>query len=172
MIIFSYSCPTYYKKKKNHYILQYYCEVIMSVMVSQITSVFIVCSIVCSCADQRKYQSSASLAFVWGIHRWPVNSPHKWPVTRKTLPFDDAIVENFDITMITVVWHSQLYSKFKFKIYVEHRYKDTYIEKCRRPSIGFIWLYILALLIKQATHVYIICRLKCFPSLDDIQEKI
>ena len=32
-------------------------------------------------ADQRK-ESSASLAFVKGIHRWPVNSPHKWPVTR------------------------------------------------------------------------------------------
>ena len=34
-------------------------------------------------ADQSKHQSSASLAFVWGIHRGPVNSPHKWPVTRK-----------------------------------------------------------------------------------------
>ena len=32
---------------------------------------------------KRKYQSSASLAFVRGIHRWPVNSPHKRPVTRK-----------------------------------------------------------------------------------------
>ena len=44
-------------------------------------------------ADQRKHQSSASLAFVWGIHRWPVNSPHKWPVTRKMFPFDDVIVK-------------------------------------------------------------------------------
>ena len=34
-------------------------------------------------ADQRKHQSSASLAFVRGIHRWPVNSPHKGLVTRK-----------------------------------------------------------------------------------------
>ena len=34
-------------------------------------------------ADQRKHQSSASLAFVRGIHRWAVNSPLKWPVTRK-----------------------------------------------------------------------------------------
>ena len=40
----------------------------------------------------RPRQSSASLAFVRGIHRWPVNSPHKWPVTRKMLPFDDAIM--------------------------------------------------------------------------------
>ena len=27
-----------------------------------------------------------------GIHRWPVNSPHKGPVTRKIFPFDDVIV--------------------------------------------------------------------------------
>ena len=33
-----------------------------------------------------------SLAFVWGIHRGPVNSPHKWPVTRKMFPFDDVIM--------------------------------------------------------------------------------
>ena len=30
--------------------------------------------------------------FVWGIHRWPVNSPHKWPVMRKMFPFDDVIL--------------------------------------------------------------------------------
>ena len=40
-------------------------------------------STVYSGADHRKHQSSASLAFVVGIQRWPVNSPHKWPVTRK-----------------------------------------------------------------------------------------
>ena len=38
----------------------------------------------------KKNQSSASLAFVWVIHRWPVNSPAKWPVTRKMFPFDDV----------------------------------------------------------------------------------
>ena len=46
----------------------------------------------CSDADQRKHQSSASLAFVRGIHRSPVNSPHRWPVTRKMSSFDDVIV--------------------------------------------------------------------------------
>ena len=45
-------------------------------------------------ADQRKHQSSASLAFVRWIHRWAVNSPHKWPVTRKMFPFDDVITSN------------------------------------------------------------------------------
>ena len=49
-------------------------------------------STVYSGADQRKHQSSASLAFVWGIDRWPVNSPHKGPVTRKMFPFDDVIM--------------------------------------------------------------------------------
>ena len=42
--------------------------------------------------DQRKHKSSASLAFLRGIHRWPVNSPHKGPVTRKMFPFDDVII--------------------------------------------------------------------------------
>ena len=55
----------------------------MGTMASQITSLTIVYSTVYSGADQRKHQTSASLAFVWGIHRRPVNSPHKWPVTRK-----------------------------------------------------------------------------------------
>ena len=64
----------------------------MGAMASQITSLPIVYSTVYSDADQRKHQSSATLAFVWGIHRWPVNSPHKWPVTRKTFRFDDVIL--------------------------------------------------------------------------------
>ena len=50
-------------------------------------------STVCSCADQRKHQSSASLSFVRGIHRLPVNCPHKMPVTRKMFPFDDIIMQ-------------------------------------------------------------------------------
>ena len=65
-------------------LIQYYIDIIMSMIVSQITSVSIVCSTVCSGADQRKHQSSAStLAFVRGIHWWPVNSPHKGPVIGK-----------------------------------------------------------------------------------------
>ena len=70
----------------------HYDDVIMGLMASQITSLTIVYSTVDSGADQSKHQSSASLAFVWGIHRGPVTSPHKWPVTRKMLPFDDVIM--------------------------------------------------------------------------------
>ena len=70
----------------------HYGDVIMTAMTSQITSLTIVCTTVYLGADQRKHQSSASLAFVRGIHRGPVNSPHKGPVTRKMLPFDDVIM--------------------------------------------------------------------------------
>ena len=78
----------------------HYGDVIMGTMASQITSLTIVYSTVYSDADQRKHQSSASLAFVRGIHRGPVNSPYKWPVTRKMFPFDDVI-------MVTLVKKSQ-----------------------------------------------------------------
>ena len=75
----------------------HYNDVIMGDMASQITSLTIVYSIVYSDADQRKHQSSASLAFVRGIHRSPVSGMlshkwHKWPVTRKKFPFDDVIM--------------------------------------------------------------------------------
>ena len=74
----------------------HYTDVIMSVVASHITSLTIVYSIVYSDADQRKHQSSASLAFVWGIHRGPVNSPHKWPIPPKMFPFDDVIRSSFE----------------------------------------------------------------------------
>ena len=60
----------------------------MGAIASQITSLTIAYSAVYSDADQRKHQSSASLAFVRGINR----SPHKWPVPRKMFPFDDVIM--------------------------------------------------------------------------------
>ena len=69
----------------------HYNDVIMSAMACQITSLTIAYSTVYSGTDQRKHQSSASLAFVRGIHRWPVNSPHKGPVMRKMFPFDDVM---------------------------------------------------------------------------------
>ena len=48
-------------------------------------------------AYQRKHQSSASLAFVRGNHLRPVNSLHKWPVTRKMFPFDDVNMTKYVI---------------------------------------------------------------------------
>ena len=64
----------------------------MGAMASQITDPTIIYSTVYSGADQRKYQSSASLAFGRGVHRWPVISSHKWPVTRKMFTFDSLII--------------------------------------------------------------------------------
>ena len=81
---------------KTHYLnvplTLHYSDVIMGTVPSQITSLTIVYSTVYSDADQRKHQSSESLAFVRGINRGPVNSPHKWPVTGKMFPFDDVIM--------------------------------------------------------------------------------
>ena len=58
----------------------------MTTMASQITSLTVVYSTVYSDADKTKHQSSASLAFVWGIHR------DRWiPRTKGQLP------ENFSI---------------------------------------------------------------------------
>ena len=70
----------------------HYDDVTMGTIASLITSLTIVYATVYTDVDQRKHQSSASLAFVWRIHRRPVNSPHKWPVTRKMFPFDDVIM--------------------------------------------------------------------------------
>ena len=67
-------------------------------MVSQITSLI-------QDADQTKHQSSASMAFAKGIHRWPVNSPHKGPETRKMFPFDDVIMQGWTWPQIPADLH-------------------------------------------------------------------
>ena len=87
--------PRFHNRYKiaNNWALNY--NDIMGAIAFQTTSLTIVYSVVYSGADQRKHQSSASLAFVRGIHRWPVNSPQKWPVTRKMFSFDDVIMDYF-----------------------------------------------------------------------------
>ena len=93
------------------FISTHYSDVIMGAMASQITSLTIVYSTVYSSADHRKHQSSASLAFVQGIHRWPVNSPHKWPVTREMFPFDDVIIS------CLFNWGMKIDSNFAYNIF-------------------------------------------------------
>ena len=75
-----------------HMNLRHYSDVTMSAMASQITGVSIVCSTTCLGTDQRKHQSSASLAFWRKSHLWPVDSPREGPVMRKIFPFDDVIM--------------------------------------------------------------------------------
>ena len=88
-----------YSTQPSAYILNFwimscchYSDIKMGAMASQITSFTIVYSAVYSRTYERKHQISASLAFVREIPRGPVNSPHKWPVTRKMFPFDDVIM--------------------------------------------------------------------------------
>ena len=82
--------------------LNHYDDVTMSGIASRTTSLTTVYLIVYSRADQRKHQSSASLAFVRGIHRRPVNSPHKGSVMRKMVPFDDVIMSDMVPSIISV----------------------------------------------------------------------
>ena len=63
----------------------HYGDAITGAITSEITSLTSVYSTAYSHADQRKHQR--------GIHRGPVNSPHKWLVTRKMFPFDDVIMD-------------------------------------------------------------------------------
>ena len=68
--------------------------------------------LVYSGSDQIKHQSSASLAYVRGIHRWPVNSQHKGPVTRKMFPIDDVIMWTMQFAF-TTIWKLALLWKLR-----------------------------------------------------------
>ena len=91
---------------------KHYRNILMGAMAFQITSLTIVYSTVYLGADHRNRQSSASLACVRWIHRWPVNSPHIWPITpiwpitRQMFPFDDVIMLQNDFGTI-IHWASQ-----------------------------------------------------------------
>ena len=119
--------------------MDHYDYVIMGAIASQITSLTIVCSSVYSGADQSKHQISASLAFVWGIRRGPVNSPHKWPVTWKMLPFDDVILQAIQPlpkptgTFFTTS-HTQLFflAVLKFSTICNVRDLWKYVSSCKR----------------------------------------
>ena len=100
-----YLIPSYHSRAVVQYLgntIQHHSDVIMGAMASQITCVSIVCLIVRSGTGQWKHQSSAPLAFVRGIHRWPLVSPHKGPVTRKMFPFDDVIMKNWTCKKLVI----------------------------------------------------------------------
>ena len=95
----------------------------MGTMASQITSLTIVYSAVYLGAGKKnkKHQSSASLAFVRKIHREPMNSPHKWPVRRKMLPFDDVIMTPIKI-----------YTEKSERLYRPTRVREIFITQLSR----------------------------------------
>ena len=108
----------------------------VGVMASQITSLTIVYSIVCSGVDQRNHQSSASLAFVRGIHWWPVNSPHKKLVTRKMFPFDDVIMNKNIVKEGT---------EYRYDPHYFHRDGEVWLICCefRVCTMFYIWRFML-----------------------------
>ena len=105
----------------------------MIAMASQITNLSIVYSTVYLGTDERKHQSSASLAFVRGIHRWPVNSPHKGPVTRKMFPFAGVImcVKMFNIVACDM-------SKCIFDMIFNWKLEDNADTLAQRHTLGKI----------------------------------
>ena len=118
-----------------HQALYHYDDVIMDTNASQITSLAIVYPIVYSSADQRKHQSSASLAFVRGIHRGPVNSPHKWPVTRKMFPFDDVIMLYINDLVVRYEYGRSLLLVTASR---NHTNKETIVLATSRPRVFYV----------------------------------
>ena len=106
----------------------------MTVMAYQITSLTIVYSTIYSGANQRKNQSSAPLAFVRGIHRWPVNSPQKGPVTRKMFSFEDVVMLlHYQLNCMRWESNTQQWSLApSFVIVVEY-------QKCVHICMGCAW---------------------------------
>ena len=136
--------------------------VIMGAMAYQITSLTIIYSIVFSGADQRKHQSSASLAFVRGIHQWPVNSSQRGPVTRKMFPFDDAIILRVSVGLLSFdlspkcisdggypIWcnpqHINILGRNKYS-FTRDIFKFIFLSKADVFSIKFQWNLFLCFL--------------------------
>ena len=91
--------------------LNHYTDVIMTIMASQITSLTVVYSTVYSDADQRKHQSSASLAFMWGIHQ------DRWILRTKA-----SYAEN-----VSIWWRHHVVCQHKFQNKLQ-KYKYAYTE--------------------------------------------
>ena len=137
----------------------------MGATASQTTSLSIVYSTVYSDVDQRKHQRSASLAFVWGIHRGPVNSPHKWPVTRKMFPFDDVIMRLPQIYALTTTLMTytniDVLTSLKFEVLTFYHWNTNIFQTKpgqRQQPTGQIYLPVTILPIEIVT---VLIRLLC-----------
>ena len=137
---------------------RHYCDVIMGAMASQITSLTIVYSTAKSGADQRKHQSSASLAFVRGIHQTPVNSLHKGPVTQKMFPFDDVIMRYWGCTVVI---------PFMVTLYERNVVSNHHPNNCLFNS-----LFMLTLKILKPHITGILCEESPMPWLTDSLHKV
>ena len=143
----------------------HYSDVTISAMAPQVTSLTIVYSTVYSGTDKRKHQSSASLAFVGGIHRWPVNSLHKRPVTRKMFPFDDVIMNwcNSGVQVPDIIQMLFLnYWTFKIKIIHHIAKSNNYYSilrcgglffKIKKSTTSHSWIFDIAKLMRNIFEV-------------------
>ena len=145
---------------------------IMGVMASQINSLSIVYQVAYSGTDQRKYQSSASLAFVRGIHRWPVNSPHKGPVTRKRFPFVSKSTSKIKtiicasmILLILMINTSKIPTKSNIYIYMYNLYnnRNNLMHSDKVIYVSIAGLYTLSVLIvRDMQHESLCCYISFF----------
>ena len=118
-------------------------------------------STVYSGPEQRKNQSFASLAFVRGIHRSPVNSPHKGPVTRKMFPFDDVIMIPQLITLCLAL-HLKYFLNGLIGVSLRQRNTDTSEYSsciCFTCNMRFSWcnslvLYIYSLFVRSFSKLF------------------
>ena len=67
---------------------------------------------------RRSKKTSKLRVTVRGIHRGPVNSLNKWPVTRKMFPFDDIIMETWDMTAFIPHGDARCYGNMYESVYV------------------------------------------------------
>ena len=99
-------------------------------------------------ADQRKHQSSVSLVFVRGIHRWPVNSPHKGPEKSFHLMTSSWVIPAMD-TGVTFSYWSDRGIKRTFTALQPERF---YNQKLMVRNFAVILLAILI----ECPHVYLL----------------
>ena len=89
----------------------------MAAMVSQITSFTIVYSTVYTGVDKRNIKAPRH----WPL--WPMNFPHKGPVTWKLFPFDDVIMvfwNLYHLSLHEIVWRSIVGSCFSSTVLHTH----------------------------------------------------
>ena len=136
-------------------------------MVSQITGVSIVCSIVNSGGDQRKHQSSASLAFVWGIQRWPGD---KRPVTRKMFLFGDVIILPHYKPLRGIHWWPQVDSAYRESIMLRFCFLFFVIDLDKHTLFYFsLGMITPCMKIKRrSSHIESVSRLLCLRSANDV----
>ena len=71
----------------------------------------------------KKPQSSTSLAIVRGNRPWPMDSPHKRPVTRTKFPFDDVIIGNGIVRVLSIkrtdvsAWNAAKYQSHAIEVW-------------------------------------------------------